>query len=103
MRHLLSSFIIIIFFIILSDCSSTAQKEIIVSAGCQNLEVSNDLNYHLKNLEDFFNENNIKQSFINNDSCFIILKMNNHEKKYDYVMTDVDIMKECKNFFKIKD
>lgn len=77
--------------------------EIIFINGCNEDEITQDLENSSEEIKDFLVKNGIKSSF--NDStnwCGYILRNGSLRKEIKTVITSMDLVSECKKFFKIK-
>jgi hypothetical protein len=97
MRKIVCSVII---FILLASCSNKNYRQITVSIGCEDIETLSDLEYHVLKLDSFFKENNISLKWDTlTTNCGFELKNNDSSIFIDHVMTDVDMLELCLEFF----
>ena len=95
---------IIILLLHMLSCSNTDNSDrelIIYYNGCDNFEITYDLDLSVQNQETLLEGLNVKM--IRDtvaDRCGYELTKGNDKKSYDGVMTDVDLMLIMKEFFK---
>ena len=91
--------------IILFACITKNQSDkkiIIVYTYCDDPEIFQDLALSIESNVDFFEKNEIVvESDTIEQKCGYILIFGEKKKQLESIMTDIELMMECKDFFKI--
>jgi hypothetical protein len=78
-------------------------REIIIINGCDEDEALHDMNYSVDELNEYFSKNKIKISEKDSSNwCGYILKNGTSIKEIKTVISSVDLLNECNDFFDIK-
>lgn len=100
-KYFFIAYLIIIIILIGCESKKDGKKEIVVLTGCNNIEIISDIENSIKGISKFIKSQNVEIIFKNDTiDCGYILKYDSKLKTIESAMTDIDLLEECKIFFK---
>jgi len=85
-----------------STSTLKVKKVIAYYVGCEDKEVISDIEYSIKSIASYANDNKIAIKKINNKECGYTLIFGEKRKLIESAQTDVDLIEICNIFFKLK-
>ncbi|MDD4050520.1 MAG: hypothetical protein PHR28_01295 [candidate division Zixibacteria bacterium] len=99
--RLLAAGLSLLVLLLIASCG--VERRVIILNGCDDDEVLFDLYAHTEKVAPFLIKNAIDTVYSDSlAECGFILQMGPREKHINGVVTDVDLVDECKSFFGLK-